>query len=266
MVKYDGTTTHSIVIREAAQKTCFFIEPAHNNCPPIMLQSVTSKGEPAWEHDSVDFEEIRRIASVNAADHDSPSFGKFFSSIRSTSKAKSIGISPNYIKILAKTDCSEVQICHGFCGEVFCLQAGEIPFLVRPGSFLMCEMGVILDIQMVSSNLKGINDAFLIRQLGYSGFIKIFGDGLCFLQGGSFFEIIELKPGESCKCHPKYIMGFSESVSIRKIDYVSSDLAIRHALGADYEFVLKADERGGIICLSNKPVFYDELMDEHMHI
>lgn len=250
ILRYSGDLSPLITVEYADKDSCFFIAPTTNHRPLIAFSSVGTDGKSGWSYKMVEYKDVGGEKRVN---NGSRRTGKsILQSIISTSDSSFIGASPTYIKIRAKSNESSIGIMHGFMGKTVCLHAGMVPFLARPDSFLMCEKGVVLN-RFLLSHINGISDPVLYDRFGYYGFLKISGNGLCFLQGGCHLEIIGLEPGQAYSCHPRYIMGFSESVSIKAIDYISADQPVWDALGMDSAIIMKADERGGILLLSDKP-------------
>lgn len=249
--KYNaGGFTHSIDICDTQKNTCFYLEPAHNGIAPITVQSCQAPEEGSdWECDVVDFLEISRSTYGQGNSDERTAASSMIPSFRSTAEARFISISPSYIKVKAKFDFSNIRISSPWGGEIFCLQGGEMPFLVRPGSFIMCEQGVCLGTRLID----GENETLITNEVGFKGFMVIRGEGLCFLQAGDFLDIWELEPGEVVLCNPKLLMGITESVHMKGLSSTSPDPAVRRIMGMEYELILKADERGGIVCCSNLP-------------
>ena len=244
--EYGGKLTHRIDIRDAKKGTRFYMEPAHGTSP-VMKQSALPSG-PAWSYSMTELHDIRR--ERNGGNRPAKKMGFFESlvmSFASTADAHAVGISPDYLTVTAQSDGSYIRVANGLVGEVFCLQCGEVPFLVRPGSFIMCEQGVVLDIRLVD------NSSFITDITGFGSWMEISGEGLCFLQGGSKLDVMELEPGEVVRCRQGLLMGMTDSVKIVRADPFSDDPAVRAVTEAEYELVLQADDRGGIICVSDRP-------------
>ena len=242
-----GELTPRINIRDAKKGTRFYIEPAHG-VPPVVLQSSLSSG-PTWEHSLTELEDIRKERYGGGSPVKKMGlFASAAASFRSTAAASAAGISPDYLTVTSLSDGSYITISNGFAGDVLCLQSGEIPFLVRPGSFILCEQGVVLDTKLVD------NSSFITDITGFSSWMEISGEGLCFLQGGINSDIMELEPGEVIRCTPGMLMGMTDSVRIVCVDPLSDGPAVRKVFGAEYEIILQADERGGIVCVSDRPL------------
>ena len=237
--QYSGSQIRTIELENVRRDTCFFMEPARNGISPIVFKS----GD--WERSFVDLNQVGKAPETTPT-RKMGFFTSMLLSFQPTAAAKGIGVSPDYIKVRAKEDGCAMGISSGIAGDVFCLQAGEIPFLARPGSFILCEQGVSLGTRPI----EGSGNAFLISQLGYRGFLVLSGQGLCFLQGGPQLFIRKLGPGQSIDIYPRQLLGMSGSVSIAGTRSTSPDLAVRRTLGSDYELTLQADSRGGVVCVS----------------
>ena len=250
--EYGGKLTHRIDIRDAKKGTRFYIEPAHST-PPVVMQSASTSG-PTWEHSMTELEDIRRERYGGGSPAEKTDAGALTAGAPGTAaEARTAGISPDYLTVTAQSDGSYIRVANGLVGEVFCLQCGEVPFLVRPGSFIMCEQGVVLDIRLVD------NSSFITDITGFGSWMEISGEGLCFLQGGSKLDVMELEPGEVVRCRQGLLMGMTDSVKIVRADPFSDDPAVRAVTEAEYELVLQADDRGGLICVSDMPSEYHTL-------
>lgn len=248
-VEYTDELIPVIEIRDAKKGTRFYIEPAHGTSP-VIKQSALPSG-PAWSYSMTELNDIRRERNGG----DSPVkkmgfFASFVASLGSTADARAAGISPDYLTATALGDGVAMMVSNRLEGKVFCLQSGEVPFLVRPGSFIMCEQGVVLGTKLVDSS------RFTTDVTGFTHWVEISGEGLCFLQAGREFRATELEPGEYVSCPPGIVMGMTDSVKIVRVDPVRSALYVRDGLGAQYELILQADDRGGIVCVSDMPSDY----------
>ena len=246
-VEYSDERIPEIEIRDAKKGTRFYMEPAHGTSP-VMKQSALPSG-PAWSYSMTELHDIRR--ERNGGNRPAKKMGFFESlvmSFASTADAHAVGISPDYLTATALGDGAGMVVSNGLEGKIFCLQCGGVPFLVRPGSFIMCEQGVVPGTKLVD------NDRFTTDTVGFTNWLEISGEGLCFLQAGRKFRAMELEPGEYASYPPGALMGMTDSVKIVRVDPVRSAPYIREGLGAEYAIVLQADARGGIVCTSDDAV------------
>lgn len=227
------------------RKQKFHIEPARG--PETAPIASRSRG---WVSSLTEFADINREAGTGEPPQKRGLFGSLVASLDSTKQAATAGLSPSYLTLQSPEDGGFFKVCNGYRGRCFCVEAteGGPAFYARPGSFILCDQGIRLGTKMVH------RDSVVTTHMGFSHWLTIGGDGLCFLLAGDALGVSFMEPGEEATIYPPMLMGISETVSVVGLRPVEGSPSARLALGYEQELVIKAGSEGGYCCLSGRPV------------
>lgn len=223
----------------------FYVEPARGpETAPIISRSE------GWESSLTEFADIGRRAGKAEPPQKRGLFGSLAASLDSTKQAATAGLSPSYLTLQSPEYGGFFEVCNGYRGRCFCVEAteGGPAFYARPGSFILCDQGIRLGTKMVH------RDSVVTTHMGFSHWLTIGGDGLCFLLAGGALGVSFMEPGEESAVYPPMLMGISETVSVVGLRPVEGSPSARLALGYEQELIIKAGPEGGYCCLSGRPV------------